>query len=198
MVAEPVIKIAYGDWLDEYIEAEKDVSDREKLLERIKEGMTTPQAGRMALVARERGEAEPDMLPANKTLLASGAMHEISSLVMRQRRTVTLSNGRTIEVREFVAPVPADEDAVEGDPDAEQYEMAIDGMETPAEMADDNMAIVSVDDPLSAQRARSYLIRRVPGYIYNRLAILAASGESVRDAANELIKTIWEMVERLE
>jgi hypothetical protein len=191
-MAEPTIRIKYGDWLEEYVQAEKDVSNKEALIERIREGMTTPQVARMALVARERKEADADVLPTCKLMLAAGAMHEVSSLIMRQKREITTKSGKKIKVREFVAPVlDGDEMSETG---AQRMEMTADSIKP----EDTKLGMVSLLDPRAIQRARRYLFERVPGYIYGRLAILAANDEDVRAAADELIGLIGGIVERLE
>ena len=195
-MSEPVIRIHYGDWLDEYMQAEPDVSTEQKLIDALK-GATSAQVARWAIVARERGEAPEDLIKPNKLLLLGGTQADIASKYAAQKRRVQLENGKKIDIRAYVGPVAKEEDSeasTDSDADpAADFEAAAD-----FEDQDDNLFLVGALSAQGLERALYYLHHIVPGYVYGRLEIIAANRGDVQAAAQELIGQIERMVERLE
>ena len=191
-MAEPVIKIGYGDWLAEYVDDEPDVSSRERLVEACK-GAHTAKVARWALVARERGDAPGDLLKPNKLLLQCAAQADIAGVMGAQRERIELENGRSVRVRSFVGPVPVEEG--EGEEDKGQFESAVGDLS--ASRAESRFYVDALSEE-GHQRALRYLERQVPGYVYNRLKEVAANRGDVRGAAGQLVERIWAMVEGLE
>jgi hypothetical protein len=183
---EPMLKIPIGDWVQEYDQLEVDVSTEEALIQTIaSKQMSTIQAARLAIVARERGAAPAEMLPPNKLLLNTGGAMDIQGKIARRYKEVQLTNGSTIKVREFVAPVrehPTEE------PEEEEG--------TTGQLPEDTGIVEAVSE-IAHKRAYDYLLQRVPGYIYSRLKLIAANKGDVTEAANALKKEIDEMVTKL-
>lgn len=187
---EPSIVIPVGDWDEEYLKEEPDISSEDSLISLLQTTKYGPQKiGRLAIMARERGAAPEDIISANKLLLNAGAAVEVSAKAAAHKRKVELPDGREIEVREFVAPVrEKGEGHFEGDT------QATDASPSPQP---DNEPFVSVISDTARTRALDYLLKIVPGYIYGRLAIIAANGGDVHAAADALKAKIDEVVERL-
>lgn len=183
------VTIPINDWGNEYAEVEPKLLDQEDLVELLKQPhFSASKIGRLAIVARERGDAPQDIIPGNKLLLNAGAAVEISSIAARRKTTVELADGREIEVREFVAPYRDDEvDRLAND----NQDMGV----NPS--PDDYDGFVPVHSTVANTRATNYLLKKVPGYIYGRLAIIAANGGEVQEAAELLKDKIDEMVKRL-
>ena len=192
------IKIDVSDWHSEYMQEEPNLCTKEEAIQtRIRERYHPARIGRLYVVARERGDADPETLPANKLLLMTGAAAAWSRMEAAEIETVRLPSGKEIEVRSWVAPVKA-ADWEPPDDDAEQYELVLDdGDNGGKESPDDNPAPVHVTDPLASDRARRYLTERVPGYIYGRMKIIAAAGGDVWGVASELHDKIDELAARL-
>lgn len=186
-MSELTIYIPIGDWEEEYVDIECDVTSADAIIARLEEGISGPQAARLAIVAREREEAPGDILSGNKLLLNNGAAADISAMVGNRRKKVELENGAIVSIREWVAAVPKSEDE-----DDERDQLSLE--ETPV---DDGTELVHWQSEKATRRAWDYLLNKVPGYAYGRLAIIAANGGDVRDAANQLVDKITEMVERL-
>jgi hypothetical protein len=203
---EPVITIKVGDWATEYHEVEPNISGEDDLVGLVtKQKMNTAKAARLGLMAREFGNAPADILPENKPLLNSGAAVAVSSLIARRHVEAQTPSGNTYSVREFVAPV---RDDASDDP----WEYPLDSPEgwegedhegsdtlflsvSPPSPSDESYAPVQSEE--ASGRAWDYLLKRVPGYIYGRLKIVAVNGGDVKAAAEELKGKIDELVERL-
>lgn len=179
------INIDVTDWDDEAAKEELDISTKEALLKaRMEKGYHPAKMARMYIVAREREQTDPDLLASNKLLLMTGGAYGISQMEATDKQSVQLKNGHTIQVRSLLAAVPEDEEE-EGDGDG-QLEMDAVPPKTP-EPPDENPGPVYWDDPLAEDRARAYLMRKVPGYVYSRLAIIAANEGDVYGAWNAFV-----------
>lgn len=190
MTKELTIQIKVGDWEKEYLEIEEDISNEQKMIDLVtKKGLSTSQAGRLAIVARERKEAPEDILPANKPLLNAAAAAKLSLLIAQLHKKIELENGNNISVREYVAPVREEDDNQKAN--GNQYPNVV-SSSLPLE------TFVSVDNSVAFERAIDYLLKRVPGYIMGRLEIIAYHKQDVRQAAEQLKAKIDEMVMRLE
>lgn len=189
---ELTIVIPIGDWEEEYLEAELDVSSEEEILKRVRNLRTPAQLARWVLVARERGDAPEDILPPNKLVIHQGAAANISGLVKSKRTTVKLKNGRKVKIRTFVGTVKDEELTI------------VTVGTTPAKakkpkkkvVADDTAFVGSLTSK-ALPRALAYMRKRVPGYIRGRLEIIAANGGDVQAAVDELNVIVEEMVEEL-
>lgn len=187
MASKNFIKIDVTDWAIEHDQVEPDVSNEDKLIGLVTQGgMSTAKAARLGIIAREKGNAPEDILPANKPLLMTGGAVAISSVIARRHKEVQLENGKTFSVREFIAPVGENE---EGHQQSDTHERS-----APSPLPE---TFVSVLSPEARTRALDYLYKVVPGYIMGRLKIIAVNGGDVQAAANELKAKIDEMVERL-
>lgn len=183
------IKIPVEDWNQEFLQEEPNLTGENSLIDLRLQGVHPAKIGRLAIIARERGVAPDDILPANKLLLNTGAALEISTAIAARKRTVETADGKEIEVREFVAPVREEEEG------HHTYDNQ-DNSASPSPLPD-NTAIISVLSDTARARALDYLLKIVPGYVYGRLAIIAVNGGDVAAAADSLKGKIDEMVERL-
>lgn len=192
MTTELTINIPIGDWDTEYQVEEPKLQGDSDLIELLKNPQNGPQKiGRLAIVARERGNAPNNILPPNKLLLNAGAAVEVSQIVARRKTKRELPNGKEIEVRDFVASVR--EDGNQSINDTHQHHVT-----PPSPINNNNHGFVYVESETALQRAQDYLAKVVPGYICGRMEIIALNGGDVRQAAKELKKRIDEIVKRLE
>ena len=171
---EPTIAIPYGDWQEEYLREEADVSSEEAVIEARLGTVSPQQLGRFVIVARERGETEPDIIPPNKMLLNIAASMEARRILTRRREDVETPSGRTYEARSYIGPV--------SEPDDEQKEVE---------------PFTRLVDPGTLERALGYLARIVPGHIWSHLLIVAANEGDIVAAAQTVHDNVDEMVERL-
>jgi len=194
---EPAIIIPIGDWLDEYVQEEVDVTSEDAVVKaQMDNGYHPAKLGRLLIIAQERGETEEGIIPKPKTLLNTGAALEVSQMFARRKRMIQAPSGHEYEARELVAQV---REYTDGDEDGNGsndngFEEAVDAVFA----SDDSPAFVFVDDALAIDRAFAYLEKRVPGYIWGRLLTISQSGsEEVRKAADMIHEKVDEMVERL-
>lgn len=172
---ELTIVTPIGDWESEYLHEEIDVSSEEAVIAARLSGDVSPQQlGRFVIVARERKETEPDIIPPNKVLLSTAASAETRLILTRRQEPVETPSGRTYEAPAFVGPVHTPDDEVE---EVEPF--------------------VKLTDPKAEGRALGYLTRAVPGHIWKRLLIVAAHGGDIAAAAQIVHDKVDEMVERL-
>jgi hypothetical protein len=187
---ELTLTIPVGDWDDEYIQEEPEITAEDDLIKlAMQKGYGPQKIGRLAVIARERQAAPDNILSANKLLLNAGAAVEISSMISRRKVKAELPDGREIEVREFVAPVreeAEDEGQATGDD--------LDRGALPPSPSPADFKVVSFKDPLAVERAEKYLHERVPGYVYGRLSLIAVNGGDVAAAARKLKKEIDKQV----
>lgn len=186
---EPVITIKVGDWAEEYQAAEPQITSEDDLVALVAEqGMSTSKAARLAIMGREFGAIPEGVMPENKPLLMTGGAKAVSDMIVRRRKEVKLESGKTISVREFVAPVREEE--IE-----DENPTVILASGNPYPSLPETFAPVIGKE--ARDRALDYLLKVVPGYIMGRLEIIAANGGDVPAAANQLKALIDEMVEQL-
>lgn len=191
---EPVITIKVGDWATEYHEVEPSIGGEDDLVTLMtQQKMSTPKVARLALMAREFGNAPANILPENKPLLNSGAAVAVSSIIARRHVEAQTPSGNTYSVREFVAPVRAPV-REEGEEDHILSDTQEGNVPLPSPSDE---SFVPVQSEEAKGRAWDYLLKRVPGYIYGRLKIVAVNGGDVKAAAEELKVKIDELVLRL-
>ena len=192
---EPAIIIPIGDWLDEYVQEEVDVTSEDAVVKaQMDNGYHPAKLGRLLIIAQERGETEEGIIPKPKTLLNTGAALAVSQMFAQRKRAIQAPSGHEYEARELVAQVREYTDGSDGKDDGNGFEEAVDAVFA----SDDSPAFVFVDDTLAIDRAFAYLEKRVPGYIWGRLLTISQSGsEEVRKAADMIHDKVDEMVERL-
>ena len=190
MSKEPTISIEYGDWLKEYIASAIKPVNEDDIITAMQETSLKPmQAARLAIVAREQGKADADILPSNKIVLNMGASHRLSQRIASKRKDVTVK-GRKYNTRQYVGTV---QEEVEGTQPEGENEMTV-----PSTWVRTGTTLVEVGNNGEArERARRYLLEVVPGYIRERLIIIASGGGDVKEAADALKAKIDEMVAEL-
>lgn len=214
---EYAIKVPVSDWMKEYIREEVDVSTEDKIVElATKDKMPTSQIARMVIIAREAGAAPEEIIPANKLLLNAGGAASIQQIIATRYRELEIANNRTVKVREFVGPmrevhtqVKADEiqpvaeapaarvqanELVAPVPDLEEVTLP---EETEAGQQPVEPGFVVVQSEEACQRAIDYLLSRIPGYVYSRLAIIAVNEGDVAQVAERLKAEIDRVVREL-
>ncbi len=92
-------------------------------------------------------------------------------MIAKYFEEVHLENGKDIKIRSYVCPVKDSEEKV----------------------------VVDFNTLPAYQNSVSYLLNTIPGYVYNRLAIIAShsSNGEVREYADQLIMAINEVVDKL-
>jgi hypothetical protein len=189
---DAIIKIEVNDCADEYRNTEPDLSSEDSLVSLFtKPGWTTPKLARAVIGARVLGINPVDYLPANKPLFLTGTGVAIAQVVSKRHIEAQTPSGNTYTVREFVAPVREegeDDDQLSGD--TQESDVTLSPSSEPESYA-------PVQSEEGKGRAMDYLLKRVPGYIYGRLKIIAVNGGDVKAAAEELKGKIDELVERL-
>ena len=173
---ELTVRIPIGDCEEEYLAAEPKIEGPDSLIE-LRKAHNIGKVARMTVAARARGEAPTDIIKSDKLLYLSGAQADIAERIAGHVEQVQLENGTEIKIRSYVATPPQDEEGDDG--------------------GDDDLIVDSVSSD-GLERAARYLTRNVPGYVYGRLAIIAANRGDVREAAQGLVDAVWAMVDRLE
>ena len=182
---EATIRIPVGDWVDEYMEHEANLSTEEDAIEaHLRGGLKPQQMGRLLAIAKQREEAfEAVALP--KPMLNVGYAAWWSKRVATRKVAAKMPSGKTYDVREFVGQmVEPGGDEIDAD--------------TPGPV-DDEPAFVPWQDDRAISRAVSYLCDRVPAYIMGRMKILAgndatAEAEAARETLHDEIDRIWALL----
>jgi hypothetical protein len=178
-----VIKIDATDWARAFSEQEPTIESEADVIALAMGGMETGQIAKLILGGRAQHVVPVDIIKPDKLLLYGGARADVAQILVRQERDVTLQNGKTITIRDYLGrpgrPMDEsdDEDTADGDDDGPPW-------------------IVS-GSPEAVERARRYLERTIPGHIYTRLMQIAAGGGDVLSAVAELKATLDEMASRL-
>ena len=192
MADELTVHIGIGDWEAEYLEEEPKIDGQGALID-LRRRYAIGKTARMVAAARARSEAPADIIKPDKLLYQSGIEADIATQIANRTVKARLENGREIDVREFVGTPPGEAET-ETDPDAEGFDSEVLGG-----TGDDYTGlIVDMRSQDAHDRALRYLTRNVPGYVRGRLEIIAANRGDVRTAAQELVGSIWQMVEELE
>lgn len=184
------------DWDDEFMQVEPDLSGDNPLIDlQTKYGLKPAQIARFLSIARLRGLADEQILPAIKHMIMHGGAVYISRYTARQERSYEI-NGKEYQGRAFVAEVKEDE--VE-DEDQAQSDTHRDSVQSEAPVPPFvNDKLVEAGDPIAYERAAHYLLSVVPGYIWGRLLIVAEQQPDELDqVVDELKNKIDEMVTRL-
>jgi hypothetical protein len=162
------INIDITDWNEEYQARETDVSSEDKIIERSKEGIKPSEMARLAIVARERGDAPDDILPKNKPMLNKGGAISVSTMIAKRMKEITLENGKQVKVRKLTCPTEGVENVV-----VESYSKN------------------------GVKNALNYLHNTILGYVYGRLVIIAENGGDVEKEWAEFKRKGDEMVKEL-
>ena len=172
---ELTLVIPIGDWEEEYLRDEVDVSSEDAVITvRLQTNIGPAQLGRSLVVARERNETEPDIIPKNKPLLNIAASLSARKILTKQQEPVETPSGKVYNAPSFVGPVS-----------------------TPNDEPDGIEPFVRLHDPEAVELALGYLERAVPGHIWKRLLVVAANEGDIEEAAQIVHDKIDEMVERL-
>jgi hypothetical protein len=163
------VKIDITDWGEEYQDKALDVSSEDEIIERAKEGVKPSEMSRLTIAARELGCVPEDVLRPNKILLMIGGAVSVSNMIARRVKESSLSNGKSVKMRELTC--------------------ATEGVE--------KQVVVDASSETGFQNAVNYLLNVVPGYIYSRLVIIADHGGDVQEYANQLKALIDDMVSKL-
>lgn len=173
------VVIDITDWLEESRDKELHLANENDLRERLSEGCMTGELARIAAANREAGLASDDILPPNKQAYYSGLREAVSKCAKRIVAEVELTNGKHISVPALIGRVSTA--ALEDDEDE----------------ANGDRSYVSFDTKAALERAERYLLRIVPGHVYNHLKIIAAAGGDVRGIVKQLKAQIDECAGRL-
>lgn len=181
MSEELIIKIDITDWKDKVKQTEEPITSEEDIIKALSAGKQTGVVARAAAVSRAMKLAPDDLMRSDKLLYYTGCVGEISTMARKQHREVEVESGQVYEVSELIGYPGRRKEIAEGDvqPD-ESYR-----------------SYISIDDPQAAEYTKNYLIKVLPGHIWNRLLILRECGEDVSEAAELLKEKIDEMVARI-
>jgi len=172
---ELTLVIPIGDWEDEYLRDEVDVSSEDAIITiRLQTDIGPAQLGRSLVVARERDETKSNIIPQNKPLLNIAASLSARRILTKRQEPVEMPNGKVYDVPSFVGPMSTSDDEPNG-----------------------IKPFVRLHDPEAIALALGYLDRAVSGHIWKRLLVLAANDEDIVTAAQKVVDNVWEMVERL-
>ncbi len=164
-----IIKTDITDWNEEFNAEEPNVMSDEDIIRLRMKGVHPAAIGRYVIVAREHGHIPPDTIKSNKVLLNIGASADVTAKTQKKKK-VTLSNGKDVNVREYVAPIPNGKENI----------------------------LVKSNSKVAVDHAINYLLKVCTGRIYNRLAIIASNEGDVRKYGDELKAVIDEIVGKLE
>lgn len=182
------IVIEVEDWRAEYSRDEITVQTIEDVRAlATQKGWHPAKIARMCIVLREFGGLPADIIPTNKAMLQTGAAAAVHGIINTAKQFATMPNGTQWVVRSIVLPV-----AIEDEDDEEEEKLEPETAK-PAEIA-----VTLENDPQEAlERATTYLLNRVPGYIMGRLKIIAAVKGDIKEAALQLHRRIDELVAEL-
>jgi len=174
-----IVMINITDWREKSREKELELVTAEDIRARLLEGVSTGEIACIAAANREVGLADADILPPNKLAYYSGLRRAVSSVAKRTLAQVELANGKHISVPELVGR-PHRTSAEDGD-----------------EHAEDQPSYVAYDSEAALERAERYLLKHVPGHVYNHLKVIAAASGDVRGVVDQLKARIGECGARL-
>jgi len=157
------IMVDISDWADPWEHRQlRSAADVRTLLV---QGHPPAEVARRVLVWQARGLAEDDLLPPWPNLLQTSAMQAIRWRHLRGKSVLETPGGSALTPN-FIGLDPASATAETDYPYLPGF--------------------ADVHSPRAQARARTYLERVVPGHIRGRLAILAANGGDVHQAAEDL------------
>jgi len=179
------------EWREEFLRHEPEIASEDDLVKLATDGgFKTGEVARMAIASRAMNIAPDDILKPNKLLLYAGGRAQVSMAVAARKSTFEAPNGKEYAVREFVGLPGRPEEEVVSDDNGNAQEV-----EAISELGDKPM--VAFDSQEGVKRATHYLLNTIPGHVWTRLAIIAASGGDVAGVADELKAIIDEQVGRL-
>jgi hypothetical protein len=143
---EVIINIDITDWDEEYETADRKVYDQDDLVEHAKEGVKPMELARNIIAAREREEADPNIIKSNKLTLNIGGMFQINQIYARRMKEYNTKNGQSIKHRELVC-----------------------------ENGDSDPNVVDGKSDKGCQRAINYLMNTAIGHVKSRLNIIAVN-----------------------
>ena len=181
-----ILEIDYTDWHDEVMNAEEMVATQDDVFALIDKGRQTSQIAKSAIVSREVGVTKEDIIKPNKMLLMTGAMLNVSSIVKSRKQDVMTESGKTYQINEYIGKVGKRNGKPKKQDDSKAEE----------EQYPDNYQQSISDDGL--RLAMRYLVRVIPGHIWNHLLIVYQNDGDYKQAAEQLKASIDAMVDRLE
>jgi len=196
MSSKLIVKTDITDWRDECLRYEPTIRTVDDLVALVvDENRSTGEAARMAIVMRELGHAPDDILKPNKLLLHAGGRAEVAIKVSARKVQAEMPNGSTYSVREFVG-IPGRGEGVASDVDVGQVAFEAEVQDAVTEAASGPHYVPS-DSADGLMRAMNYLVNTIPGYIFERLKIIALAGGDVEAAADTLKEEIDRQVMQL-
>jgi len=191
-MSKVAVSIDVTDWAEKALRAEEmPQSESDLFAMAVDQGLSARETAQMAIAARAMGESPVDILPDNKVLLGDGGRYRMDAMIRNAVRRIEIA-GKEYTVREATSVVQ--EDAPESDDGPQTLELEAEAA-TGGVLPKDGY--IRAGTPQSAENARRYLQRKVPGHIWERLKEIAAAGEDPHGAVEELIAAVREMEERL-
>jgi len=178
-----LLEIDYTDWYDDVMRAEETIQCKDDIFTMINNGKRTSDIAKSAIVSREEDllEAE-DIIKPNKMLLLSGAMANIAGIVKRRKHDIKMENGKTYYMPEYIGKSGRRDKGDKKENDSDDYP--------------DNYQQSVSDEGL--RLAERYLLKVIPGHIFNQLLIIRENGGDVQKIAEQLKDNIDLMIDRLE
>jgi len=190
------IRIPAGDWLEEYLREEPDLSTEDALAQEAVRGKRhVRQLARMLIVAQERGDIEGIISPP-KTLLNTGGAVQVARILRSRKIEVVAPSGKTYQVRELVSGY------VGGPPGAEPsagigFEASVEAVGVGTEEPKNDYTYHDIEDERASDLAYRYLETMIRRHIWNHLTILAKHRVDLGPIAKILHDQIDEMVGEL-
>lgn len=181
MDEELIIKIDITDWRDTLLQTEEPITNEEDIIKALSAGKQTGVVARATAVSRALKLAPEDILRSDKLLYYTGCVGDISAIAKKNKRVVEVENGDHYTVPELIGYPGRRKEIEEGEVQPEEgYQ-----------------SYITIDDPQAAEYAKNYLIKVLPGHIWNRLLILHECNEDVSEAGELMKDKIDEMVKRI-
>lgn len=172
-----ILKTDVTDWANEAKASAVHIKTKDDIITLMSETKMKPlQIARLAIVLREWGKADKDILPTNKISLQLGAAQAISQQVTGAKARVTIK-GKEHSIPRWTATVTIDETGAEP-----EYRTL--NAETPR--IDSSVTLVEYSDKAAQARCIQYLMTNIVGHIRSRLAIIAAGKGNVKSVAEAL------------
>lgn len=172
-----ILEIDVTDWEKEAKASPVQIRTQDDIIAVMSETSMKPlQLARMAIVLREKKQADDDILPPNKISLQLGAAHAISHRTNRQRVAVKIKD-KAHDIPRWTATVTKDEYGT-------RPEEGVFNSDAP--VVGSPVTLVEYNDKAAQERAVHYLMTNILGHIRIRLAVIAAGKGDVRGVVNEL------------
>lgn len=141
------------------------------------------RCARVLVAAKDIGLIKEGVWYEHQEVLTTGATYDLRMVMALARAEKQLTNGNLIKYPKYVGVVR------ENRPKGNEIESAL--------PYPDNVSYVHAKSELGIIRAKKYLEIYVTGHIRNRLAILAANDEDVKEIAKDLKMKIDKIVKEL-